>query len=188
MSSRALLIALIICIMVLAGGAFWFFSHRPSPKQVSSNNPVNNAHIAQEQKNGKTTNSPQQTDNTDVQPPATQTNKAPTSSGAANETNQALESPGTYSTFASYYSPNLSTRENTTCVATPGAQCTVEFTQGSITKSLTPQTTDSTGSAYFYWSPSSAELSPGAWTIVLKATLNGASKTAQDSQTLQVKS
>jgi hypothetical protein len=143
---------------------------------------TNNTHIAATAKNGKSTNSPQ--------PPATQTNKSPTSSTANNQANQPLQSPGLLSTFASTHTASLSapTRENTTCVTTPGASCLVEFQQGSTTKSLPAQTTDSSGSAYFFWTPNqnNLKLTPGNWTILLKVTLGGSSKTAQDSTQLQV--
>ncbi len=175
--SKALLWTVVALVMFGGSAGAWVWhKHRQHTAAVTANT----SHINATQKNGKSTSSSTQQSS---QPSATQTNKNPTPSDTDN---QSLESPGTYSSFASSHSVTSGTLENTVCITTPGASCTVEFKQGDVVKSLPAQSTDSTGSAYFYWTPGKVKLSPGNWSIILKVTLNGASKTAQDNITLQV--
>lgn len=73
------------------------------------------------------------------------------------------------------------------CNTTPGATCKIEFSQGTITKSLPAETADKGGSAYWNaWSPDSIGLSAGTWNIKATSTLNGASQSAVDALPLEV--
>lgn len=79
--------------------------------------------------------------------------------------------------FVSDHNPS-STNENevSTCTTTPGATCQIVFTSGSLTKTLTPQTTGGQGSTTWSWTPAQLGLTSGSWKITVTAS-NG-SKTA----------
>jgi len=52
---------------------------------------------------------------------------------------------------------------------------------GGITRSLPPQTVDSSGSTTWNWNVTAASgFTEGTWQATVQATLNGATKTAQD--------
>lgn len=58
--------------------------------------------------------------------------------------------------------PNL---EQSTCTTTPGAYCTITFTNGSKKMSLEKKQTDSNGNASWTWRLQDINLSEGEWTI-----------------------
>jgi hypothetical protein len=73
------------------------------------------------------------------------------------------------------------------CNTTSGAECKIVFTNGSTSKSLDSQTTDSNGSSFWNsWSPESIGLTSGAWQVQAMATLNGQSKTSTDAMKLEI--
>jgi hypothetical protein len=73
------------------------------------------------------------------------------------------------------------------CNTTSGAECKIVFTNGSISKSLDPQTTDSNGSSFWNsWSPEDIGLTSGSWQVQAVATLNGQSKTSTDAMKLEI--
>jgi hypothetical protein len=73
------------------------------------------------------------------------------------------------------------------CYTTSNTHCFIKFSndQG-VVRYLTPQTTDSTGYAYWTWSADTAKLDPGSWHVSATATLNNQSKTTADPQPLEV--
>ncbi len=73
------------------------------------------------------------------------------------------------------------------CNTTSGASCKITFTSNGVTKSLTAETTDKGGSAYWNgWTPTSIGLTPGSWTIEAVATLGSQTQSAKDALTLEV--
>lgn len=93
--------------------------------------------------------------------------------------------------FVSNHHPNLGGTPapytmSSVCTTTPGATCTIKFTKNGITKSLAARTVDSNGSAYWDWKLQDIGLTAGSWQIQAVATLNGATKTASDIQSLEV--
>jgi len=93
--------------------------------------------------------------------------------------------------FVSNHHPNLSgsPAPNTmasVCNTTPGGKCTIAFTKDGVTKSLSVQTADANGSAYWYWKLQDIGLGSGTWKIQATASLNGQSKTASDPMDLVV--
>jgi hypothetical protein len=100
-----------------------------------------------------------------------------------------LEAPS--GTFVSNHHPNLSgspapSQEQSVCNTTPGATCYIKFTNGSIVKTLAVETIDANGAAYWSWDVNKAGFTAGDWQITAVASLNGQTKTASDSLTLQV--
>jgi len=95
-----------------------------------------------------------------------------------------------YGNFVSNHSPGMSgssTAEQSVCTTTPGASCTITFTNSDgVVKTLGSTVADSTGTAYWNWDVNAAGFTAGPWQITAKATLNGQSKTAQDQIALKV--
>jgi hypothetical protein len=55
------------------------------------------------------------------------------------------------------------------------------FTNGELTRTLNEQTTNNDGNAFWTWDVKTAGFTLGKWIVTITATLNGQSKTAQDS-------
>jgi hypothetical protein len=96
-------------------------------------------------------------------------------------------------TFVSNHQPSLSgssspSSEQSVCNTAAGATCYIEFTKDSVVKQLPTQTADSSGSVYWTWDVKQAGLTVGKWQITAVTTLNGQTKTAQDSLELSVQS
>jgi hypothetical protein len=95
--------------------------------------------------------------------------------------------------FISDHSPNLSgspapNTEASTCSTTPGAYCTIEFTNTSTgaVKSLSQETTDEGGSAYWNWTLQSVGLTTGTWQVKAVATLGTETQSASDAMNMVV--
>ena len=93
--------------------------------------------------------------------------------------------------FVSDHHPNLSgspapNTMSSVCTTTPDATCTIVFTKSGVTKYLAGETTDSNGSAYWYWKLQDIGLTAGSWQIQATATLNSQTKTASDAMDLVV--
>lgn len=93
-----------------------------------------------------------------------------------------------YGNFVSNHHPGgtAPTAEASTCNTSAGASCYIKFTNGSIVKQLDPETANSNGTTIWYWDVKTAGITTGSWTITAVATLNGQTKTANDSQPLVV--
>jgi len=92
-----------------------------------------------------------------------------------------------WGTFANVYSARLDDQMQSTCNTTPGATCQLIFTNGSLTKSLDAENTDSGGAVYWAWKPSEVGLTPGTWHLTFKAVLGSQTKTtSNDPLTLTV--
>lgn len=115
--------------------------------------------------------------------------KNPVAGGATNTSNGALSPPS--GNFVSNHSPNLNgspapSHEESVCNTSPGASCQILFTQNDITRELPAQVTDRAGSTYWSWDLRDIGLTQGEWHIRARATLNGQTKTTDDTLSLQV--
>jgi hypothetical protein len=88
--------------------------------------------------------------------------------------------------LVSNHRTNVAGQEQSVCITSPGASCYIEFTKNGVTKALAAQTTDRAGAAYWTWDIGKSGLSTGVWQITVVASLNGQTKTAQDSILLEV--
>lgn len=98
--------------------------------------------------------------------------------------------------FVSSYQVGVDQEEQSTCNTTVGATCTIVFTSGDVTKSLTPTVVttsdsakdDNSGASFasWTWQPSTIGLTPGSWTVTATATLNGQSLSTKSNQLLEV--
>lgn len=89
-------------------------------------------------------------------------------------TSEPLTAP--WGTFVNEYNVKSTDQMGSTCNTTPGATCNIAFFNGTITKSLTTETTDVGGAAYWSWTPAQIGLMPGTWHILVTATLGSQSK------------
>jgi hypothetical protein len=99
-------------------------------------------------------------------------------------TNAPLQAP--YGTFVSNHHPDANSSEESVCSSTPGASCTIKFTQGSVVKTLSAQTVDGTGTTYWSWNVKQAGITSGSWTVTANASLNGQTKSTQDNLALEI--
>ncbi|MGF7229599.1 MAG: hypothetical protein ACQR33_06515 [Candidatus Saccharibacteria bacterium] len=119
------------------------------------------------------------------------TGSGATTNGGGSTTTAALIAPS--GNFVSNHHPNLggSPAPNiltSVCNTTPGATCTITFTNASTgaAKSLTAQTADSGGAAYWSWKLQDVGLGQGTWQVKATATLGNQTKSASDAMTLEV--
>ena len=107
--------------------------------------------------------------------------------GTSGQTSSTLLVPS--GDFVSAHNVQLDTPIASVCNTTPGATCIISFTSGSLIRSLTAETADRGGSAYWNsWTPRSMGLTVGSWQVQATATLNGQTKTAVDANMLVVSS
>lgn len=171
LTKKHLLLAL--AIIGLALGCFLILRQSPTnEEQIPSSNP-----LAGSLGSGSSSASPNATgsnQNTDTQgAPSTGSGPPPATP---------------YGNFVSNHRPGggTLTSEVSSCNTSAGATCYIQFTNGSTVKKLDTQTTDGKGATIWYWDVESAGLSSGSWTITAVATLNGQTKTANDSLPLVV--
>lgn len=104
-----------------------------------------------------------------------------TKTSAPTSTSATLTAP--YGSFVSNHKPGQNgsnTQEQSTCLTTPGATCYIQFTNGSIVKTLAVGTADSDGAVYWNWDVSSAGFTTGSWQIEAIASLNGQTMSTSD--------
>ncbi len=117
---------------------------------------------------------------------------APSSSKVTTPTSSSGNLVSPYGSFVSNHGPTLSnspsapSSEQSVCITSPGASCTITFTMDGVIKTLDAKTADSQGAAYWNWDIISAGFTEGSWTINATATSDGQSKTVKDPLVLQV--
>ncbi|HYH36495.1 MAG TPA: hypothetical protein VD706_03280 [Candidatus Saccharimonadales bacterium] len=115
-------------------------------------------------------------------------NTAGGGSQSSAQTSAPLKAP--FGSFVSSHSASLNgaSGQQSTCITTPGATCTITFTNGGVVKELPAKTTDGNGNATWEWDVKAAGFSEGNWTIKATATLNGQSQSVTDPKALRVQS
>jgi hypothetical protein len=96
-----------------------------------------------------------------------------------------------YGTFISNHHPSLSGKSSpssiqSVCLTTPGADCFITFTQGSIVKTLEAKTANRDGTVYWDWDIAKAGFSTGTWKVVATAKSGDQSKQTSDPLDLEV--
>ncbi len=165
-------IALLILIVVLV------FALR-SPKKVStipSTNPVTST------SNSSTSNPPTNSSSQNSSSPSPAQTTKSSSNPPVSTSGSGPITP--YGNFVNAHSVGTASSMYSVCNTSAGATCYIQFTNGSLVRKLDVLPTDSNGATYWYWNTSS--LSSGSWTVTAVATLNGQTKTANDSLPLEV--
>ena len=113
-----------------------------------------------------------------------------TSTGQSSNTNSNLVLVSPTGQFVSNHNPSLSSTvtssESSSCNTTPGASCTITFTNNNVVKSLPTQVVDQYGGTTWSWTVEGVGLTQGSWLIEANATLSGQTKSATDAQMLNV--
>jgi hypothetical protein len=131
------------------------------------------------------------------QPPAGKNNASSSSAAATSEEKTAATTPSQGSslilnnsqTFVSNHKPGqngASTAEQSACITTPGATCSMQFTKGSTIKTLEAKTADSNGTVIWNWDVQDAGFTSGSWEISTTAKLNDQTKTVRDPMSLEI--
>ncbi len=183
----ALPVAAILVLAVLELTNTTYIFHKR--KAVSGTIPSTTHSDGSQQSSGSNSNPSQQpsttTTGSSTQPDNTKTNTPTNTSDAA------LAAP--YGNFVSNHHPgagnNAPTQESSVCLTTPGASCTITFTNSDgVVKSLSAKIADSSGTAYWdQWDVKTAGFTDGTWQIKATATLNGKSLSTTSDQPLDVK-
>ena len=175
----ALLLAAFLLLVVL----FFVFHHS---KKTTSTIPVASPVATVKSSGDKQSSNSKADSSTSANNTTPQSTSAPTSS--VSSTPPANPS----GSFVINHSPNLggspnSSKEQSTCITTPGAACYIEFAKDNDIKRLPAQTTDSSGAAVWEWDINDAGLSEGSWTVTAVASLNGQTRSTADHLTLEIK-
>lgn len=93
--------------------------------------------------------------------------------------------------FVSNHHPNLSGSPapnsiTSTCSTTPGASCTIRFTQGATTKSLPSKIASADGNTSWTWTLQEIGLNAGEWSVTAVATNGTKTSSADDALKLVV--
>jgi len=78
------------------------------------------------------------------------------------------------------------TIEESECITTPGATCSMQFTQNGVIKTLDSEKTDSTGTAIWTWDVNKAGLTKGNWQVTAIAKLDSQYKSTTDKLLLEI--
>jgi hypothetical protein len=176
---RPVIIGIVLVVLIVAGAIVYKKTRSSSTKSTAITTPTSSAYT----KGQSSTSTP---------------SSGSTSSGQA-DSKSATGSTGTTATllapsgdFVSNHIPNLGGKPapntlTSVCNTTPGAECKITFTNGSVTKELSNQTVDSGGSTYWTnWKLQDVGLTTGSWEVQAVATMNGQTQTAKDAMNLQV--
>jgi len=137
-------------------------------------------------------------------PTTTSSNKAPQTPASntpsqTNSSSQSSKSTGSGQTqtvvnlsspsgnFVSSHHIGESDSVESTCNTTPGAKCSIIFTNDAGAKLyLAAQTIDQNGTAYWNWTPAGAKMTSGTWHVQAVATSGSQTKTTKDPTALEV--
>jgi hypothetical protein len=178
-------ISIIVLVLLLIGGVFAGLKNFNSQKAKTATLSIGPPKPITD----KTGNGPISKSNSQAPTPSvstsTSTSTTTTKTTPPTATSSKLIYP--YGIFVSNHTPSLSSSggypniETSNCNTTPGADCYIQFTQGSITKTLPTKTTDISGATYWsQWSLQSLGLTGGHWVITAVVTLNNQTLTRQD--------
>jgi hypothetical protein len=170
-----LLIGLVVLALELTNVTHLFHSQ----KAVSGTIPT----ISQSSRRDNSSKSPQKT--SDV--------KSPQAAGGTSNDNKVGASASSlaapYGSFVSNHHPGLNgtpDSEQSLCNTTPGANCIIKFTKGSVVKTLPTQKVGDSGSVSWDWDIEQAGLTSGSWKITAVATLGSQTKQTSDPLALEV--
>lgn len=174
--SAAVALAVLVILVILI---FWLARPSIPAGTIPSTSPVNNSRGSTG--NGSNNSGSQSGGNTTTAPSGTKNQTSSTSASGSGPITP-------YGNFVSNHHPGGAdpTSEASVCITSPGATCYIEFTKGGETKKLDTETTDSSGSAYWYWDTKTAGLDSGSWTVTAIAELNYQTAKATDNQFLVI--
>lgn len=179
MKNKKILIPTLSAAVILLAVSVWYFRYRTSQPTISKPTPTRASASADSQKGQPV---PSTKYSTNSAQPGDAKNNADT------DTSATLVAPS--GTFVSNHSPGQNgspLTEVSVCNSTPGATCQIQFTNGSVTKSLPAQVTDRSGSTYWNnWTAASIGLIAGSWQVKATATLGSQTLSTTDQMNLVV--
>jgi hypothetical protein len=171
-------VILLICILELTDVTHFFHEKKAVSSTITKASSAPPSSSSSSDQADDSTATPSQTPSN----PGSTKDTSPTA-----DPNAPLTAP--YGTFVSNHrvSKESGTSEDSVCLTTPGASCTITFTKDDAVKTLAAGTADSNGAVFWNkWDVKQAGLTNGSWTINATATLGGQSKSTKDSLTLEV--
>jgi hypothetical protein len=171
----------LIVIAVISLGAFWYH------KKHSNTSPIVHTN------NGTITANPNVPGGTNPNPTTgSSASKDQAGNTPATAPNSGVQPATPTGQFVSNHQPNLSgsptpNTETSTCTTTPGAECKITFTKGTVVKSLPAQNTDENGNTIWSnWNLQSVGLTAGSWQVAAVAFNGSKTASATDATTLVV--
>ena len=172
---KHILITLGIVALLAAVAAVMYYS-RPYHKKIAT--------IPSSTSVGSPVNAPPSSQNSN----GNNSSQSSGSNASASEPSQAtLITP--WGNFVSNHHPGEGgspSSETSTCNTTPGATCYIRFTNGTKTRNLGSKIANANGAVIWNWDVNAAGFSSGSWQVTAIATLNGQTKSANDSLALLV--
>jgi hypothetical protein len=177
------LLCIVLCASVLEfTNTTYLFHTKPVPKTATITS--TSQHSTSKPSTDKTNPSPTTTPQTT--PIAGSDNKGDSDTPQQSSTPTGAAPATPSGTFLSNHSPSLDgdpypSGEQSVCTTTPGAKCSMTFTNGELTRTLQEQTTNSDGNAFWTWDVKQSAFTEGTWTVTITTTLNGQTSAAKDS-------
>jgi hypothetical protein len=179
-SSRKPLVTGVVVLLLLAAAAYLTYNHYSSKPTAQHLVSAGQATKGQANQPASSTTDGIQSSSQGTSSPGT----AKTSTGSS-QTSAPLTAPS--GSFVSNNTVTETSQITSVCTTTPGAQCKITFTNGSTVKSLPSETTDSSGSVYWFnWTPQSYGITQGTWKITGIATLGSQTQSTNYAQSLEV--
>jgi hypothetical protein len=187
-----LVVAGILLITELTNATHFFHTKKAVSSVIpATTNPSHTTSTGTPASDASSAPSKDTTGNTSATDPSNQGNTKQDTGTPAPTTGAAPDTP--YGTFVSNHTPGAGngapTEESSVCLTTPGASCTITFTNSDgVVKTLPAKTADAKGAAYWdSWDVKTAGFVDGQWDITATATLNGKTAAKKDDRPLVVK-
>lgn len=183
-SKKVIVVVTAAIIILIGGAAYWWFFMRDTGPVI----PEKTAEQERSEKIHEKSKNDDNSSNTAAQPSAIGSGKdTPETDSTQSSNSTPPETPS--GTFVSNHYVNLAshTAQNSVCHTSPGAQCTVVFSQGSTTRSLPAKQTDANGNTSWNWDVKELRLTAGSWTVTAKVTNGQHTSTAVDQINLEIK-
>lgn len=182
--NKVIVIIAIILTVLAAGMLSWFFIHKQKDSMIPENTPEQQR--ALDTQNGKS--APLNTSSAINSPKSDSSEKQ----GAEVSLGAGVQPAQPDGTFVSNHYPNIGgspapSTISSICHTTPGALCTISFTNNFIAKSLPPTIADSNGNTSWNWDIKTLGLTEGKWKITATATNGDKKATAVDPIEMEVR-
>lgn len=180
---KKLLFTTLVILLVAGGGFAWWHKSHSTVKVIQTNNhgqAVANPNVPGKEDNGQDTGT------------GAGASKDSASNEPAPSPTSSVQPAKPTGQFISNHHPSLSGKngipntETSTCSTTPGVDCQIRFTSGSVTKSLSAQKTDGNGNVIWNWKLQDIGLTVGTWKVTAVAINGGKAASAQDALQLVV--
>lgn len=185
---KKIIITIVILVVLIGGALYWWFVLRnPGPIVPEKTTEQTHSEKIHSKSNDNNKNNTKNATETAPSSPIGNSKEPATNNTPPSSNTTPPETPS--GTFVSNHFVNLTsyTSQNSVCHTSPGAKCTITFSQGSTIRSLPAKQTDANGNTSWDWDVKELGLTTGTWTITAKATNGKYASTAVDQINLEVK-